>query len=143
MAKIKMEPIEKKWQDRKHVMGMPLSFTKYSLSDDRIFLEKGLLNLKSEEVLLYRVRDIDLKMNLGQRMCGVGTVCIYSSDASCPHLDLVNVKNPREVKELIHQAVEAAKDRRRMRTMEVMGGDAFDDPHGDMDPDGPDGDDRD
>lgn len=133
MAKIKMDHIEKKWQDRKHILGMPLSFTKYSLSDDRIFLEKGLLNLKSEEVLLYRVRDIDLKINLGQRMLGVGTVCIYSSDASCPHLDIVNVKNPRQVKELIHQTVEAAKDRRRMRTMEVMGDDPFDDPHDDTD----------
>ena len=134
MAKIKMEPIEKKWKDRKHILGMPLSFTKYSLSDDRIFLEKGLLNLKSEEVLLYRVRDIDLKMNLGQRITGVGTVCVYSSDASCPHLDIVNVKHPRQVKELIHQAVE---DKRRMRTMEVMGDDPFDDPHQetDFDPD--------
>ncbi len=133
MAKVKMDPIEKTWQDRKRVLGMPLSFTKYSLSDDRIFLERGILNLKSEEVLLYRVRDIDLKMNLGQRILGVGTVCIYSSDASCPHLDIVNVKNPREVKELIHKAVETAKDKRRMRTMEVMGDDPFDDPHSDSD----------
>ncbi len=133
MAKVKMDPIEKKWQDRKRVLGMPLSFTKYSLSDDRIFLEKGILNLKSEEVLLYRVRDIDLKMSLGQRMLGVGTVCIYSSDASSPLLEIVNVKDPREVKELIHKAVEAAKDRRRMRPMEVMGDDPFDSAHGDTD----------
>lgn len=137
MAKIKMDPIEKTWQDRKRVLGLPLTFTKYSLSDDRIFLEKGFLNIKSEEVLLYRIRDIDLKMNLGQRMTGVGTVCIYSSDASCPRLDIENVKNPREVKELIHKAVEAAKDKRRIRPMEVMGNNPFDDPdnEGDFDPD--------
>ena len=137
MAKIKMDPIEKTWQDRKRVLGMPLTFTKYSLSEDRIFLEKGFFNLKSEEVLLYRIRDIDLKMTLGQRMMGVGTVCIYSSDASCPLLEIENVKNPREVKELIHKAVEAAKDKRRIRPMEVMGDDPFDDPHsdGDLDPD--------
>lgn len=32
-------------------------------------------------------------------------------------------KRPREVKELIHKHVEAAKDKRRMRAMEVMGDD--------------------
>ena len=72
-------------------------------------------------MLLYRVRDLELTMTLGQRIFGVGTVCVHSSDKSVPHLDLKNVKNPREVKELIHQNVEAAKDQRRMRTTELMG----------------------
>lgn len=72
-------------------------------------------------MLLYRVRDLVLTMTLGQRIFGVGTVCVHSSDKSVPHLDLKNVKNPREVKELIHQQVEEAKDKRRMRTTEFMG----------------------
>ena len=48
-------------------------------------------------------------------------MCVHSSDKTTEHLDLINVKHPREVKELIHESVEAAKDQRRMRTMEVMG----------------------
>ena len=60
-------------------------------------------------------------MSLGQRIFGVGTICVVSSDKSVPHLDLQNVKHPREVKELIHKNVEAAKDKRRMRTTEIMG----------------------
>ena len=117
-----MEPIEYRWKDRKRRLGLPLSFTRYMLSEDRLFLEKGLLNLKADEVLLYRVRDLELTISLGQRIFGVGTVCIHSSDQSIPHLDLVNVKNPREVKELIHRRVEEAKDKRRIRSMEIMGG---------------------
>ena len=115
-------PIEYLWKDRKRHLGLPLSFTRYMLSEDRLFLEKGLLNLKADEVLLYRVQDLVLTMTLGQRIFGVGTVCVHSSDKSVPHLDLVNVKKPREVKELIHQSVEAAKEKRRMRSMEIMGG---------------------
>lgn len=130
-----MEPIEYKWQDRKRVLGLPMTFTKYMISEDRLFLEKGLLNLKADEVLLYRVRDLELTMTLGQRIFGVGTICVHSSDQSMPHMDLVNVKNPREVKELIHQLVEQAKDRRRMRTMEVMGGDGGAHYHDGDDPD--------
>ena len=116
-----MESIQYLWKDRKRFFGMPLSFTRYRLSDDRLFCEKGFFNIKADEVLLYRVRDLQLNMSLGQRIFGVGTICVVSSDKSVPHLDLQNVKNPREVKELIHQNVEAATDKRRMRTTESMG----------------------
>ena len=122
-----MESIEYLWKDRKRYFGLPLSFTRYRLSEDRLFCETGFLNIKSDEVLLYRVRDLQLNMSLGQRIFGVGTVCVVSSDKSIPHLDLKNVKNPREVKELIHRHVEQAKDKRRMRTTELVGGEAGED----------------
>ena len=116
-----MESIEYLWKDRKRHLGLPLSFTRYSLSEDRLFCEVGLLNTRADEVLLYRVRDLQLNISLGQRIFGVGTVCVVSSDKSIPHMDLKNIKHPRQVKELIHQNVEAAKDKRRMRTTELMG----------------------
>lgn len=116
-----MEPIAYLWKDRKRYLGLPLSFTRYRLSEDRVFCEKGFLNIHEEEVLLYRVRDLELRMSLGQRIFGVGTVCVHSSDKTMPHLELQNVKHPREVKELLYQTVEAAKDRRGIRSTELMG----------------------
>ena len=124
---MEMEGIQYLWQDRKRYFGLPLSFTRYFLSEDRLFVEEGLFNIKADEVLLYRVRDIDLNMKLTQRVFGVGTVCVHSSDQSMPHMDLKNVKNPRMVKELIHRSVEQAKDKRRMRAMEVVGGENAED----------------
>ena len=121
-----MDSIQYIWKDRKRILGMPITFTRYRLSEDRLFCEKGFLNIKQDEVLLYRVRDLQLNMSLGQRIFGVGTICVVSSDKSVPHMDLVNVKDPRNVKELIHRSVEEAKDKRRMRTMEVMGGEDAD-----------------
>ena len=130
-----MDSIKYLWKDRKRYLGLPLSFTRYGLSEDRLFCETGLFNLKQDEVLLYRVRDLELTMTLGQRVFGVGTVCVISSDQSVPHLDLKNIKKPRQVKELIHQNVEAAKDKHRMRATELMGGGdgihEMDDPDGD------------
>ena len=122
-----MDPITYLWKDRKRYLGMPLSFTRYRLSEDRIFCETGCFNLKEEEILLYRVRDLELKRSFGQRIFGVGTICVHSSDKTNPHLDLKNVKKPKMVKELIFQTVEAAKDARRMRTMEVMDDDGLSD----------------
>lgn len=112
--------IEYLWKDRKRYLGMPLSFTRYSLSEDRLFTSVGLLNLKDDEILLYRVRDIDTSRSLWQRIFGVGTVTVMSSDKSMPNLVLKNIKDPVFVKELIHKQVEQAKIQRRVRVGEIM-----------------------
>lgn len=119
------------WQDRKRFLGMPITFTKYSMSEDRLFVKRGLLNLNQEEILLYRVRDISLKRSLGQRIFGVGSVVVFSSDQTTPSLELRNIKNSEDVKELLHQQVEEMKLQRRVRIGELMDGgyeqDDFDD----------------
>ena len=109
------------WRDRKRFLGMPLSFTRYALSEDRLFLSVGLLSIKDDEILLYRVRDISSSRSLWQRLFGVGTVTVVSSDKTMPVLVLKNIKRPMAVKELIHNQVEEMKIRRRMRVGEVMG----------------------
>ena len=108
------------WQDRKRWLGMPLTFTRYGLSEDRLFMSVGFLNIRDEELLLYRVRDIDTSRSLWQRIFGVGTVVVMSSDKSTPSLELKNIKQPLEVKELLHKQVEEMKIRRRVRFGEVM-----------------------
>ena len=112
--------IEYIWKDRKRYFGMPISFTRYALSEDRLFLSVGCLSIQDDEVLLYRVRDIDTSRSLWQRIFGVGTVTVMSSDKTMPNLVLKNVKDPVFVKELIHKQVEEAKIRRRVRFGEIM-----------------------
>ena len=112
--------IEYLWQDRKRHLGMPISFTRYALSEDRLFLSEGFLNIRDDEVLLYRVRDIDSTRSLWQRIFGVGTINVLSSDKSMPNLVLKNIRHPLEVKELIHQQVEKVKIERRVRVGEIM-----------------------
>ena len=114
------------WKDRKRYFGLPISFTRYCLSEDRLFLSVGLLNIKDDEVLLYRVQDIDTSRTLWQRLFGVGTVTVMSADKSMPIMALQNVKDPVMVKELIHTQVEEMKIRRRVRFGEIMGDDLCD-----------------
>lgn len=121
------------WKDRKRYFGMPISFTRYAMSEDRLFLSSGFLNIKDDEVLLYRVRDIDTSRNLWQRLFGVGTVVVMSSDKSMPNLVLKDIKDPVGVKELIHEQVEEMKIRRRVRVGEIMTTDMDGDGEPDMD----------
>ena len=55
---IKSGRIKMIWQDRKRILGLPLTFTQYALSEDRVFVQTGLLNTRFEEALLYRIQDI-------------------------------------------------------------------------------------
>ncbi|MBR2047943.1 MAG: PH domain-containing protein [Oscillospiraceae bacterium] len=126
------------WTDRKRYLGLPLSFTRYALSDDRLFLSVGFLNLKDDELLLYRVRDISVTRSLFQRIFGVGTILVNSSDKSNPTLQLQNVKDPLMVKELLHEQVEQMKTRRRVHYSEInsFNDDMEDDLDFDLDGDG-------
>lgn len=111
------------WHDRRRYFGLPLSFTKYALTEDTVVRETGLLNLKEENVLLYRVLDIELLRPLVQRIFGCGTIVLHSSDQTSPELRILSVKNSKAVKEQVFQAVEEAKLRRRMRTTELLDAD--------------------
>lgn len=113
--------IEYIWKDKKRYLGMPISFTRYGMSEDRLFISVGFLNIKDDEVLLYRVRDIDTSRTLWQRLFGVGTVTVMSSDKTMPTMVLKNIKKPVEVKELLHAQVEDVKLKRRVRIGEIMG----------------------
>lgn len=115
------------WNDRKRFMGMPLSFTRYAMSDDRLFLSVGFLSVRDDEILLYRIRDITTSRNLWQRLFGVGSITVVSSDKSNPTLVLKNIKHPLQVKELLHQQVEEMKINRRVRIGEIMTGDLDED----------------
>ena len=119
--------IEYIWKDRKRFWGMPLSFTRYALSEDRLFVSEGFLNIRDDEILLYRIRDIDTQRNLWQRIFGVGTVTVVSSDKTMPTLVLKNVKDPVFVKELLHKQVEEMKIKRRVRLGEIMTSNMSDD----------------
>lgn len=122
------------WSDRKRYFGLPISFTKYQISEDRLFQTTGFLNLTYEEILLYRVRDLELSRSFSQRIFGVGTIKVCSSDKTHPELYIYNVKDPAAVKELLHEQVEDMKIRRRVRFGEIasFGDDLDDDYDGDI-----------
>ena len=109
------------WQDRKRTLfGLPLSFTTYRLTEDRLFIETGFLSKKEDEVRLYRILDVSLDLPLGQRIFGVGTVQVASSDQTKGDFSVGPVKNPREVKELLSKTVEEERQSNGVSAREFM-----------------------
>lgn len=123
------------WKDRKRTLfGLPWSFTKYSLSDDRLFISTGFLSTKEDEVRLYRIMDISLKRTLGQRIFGLGTIKCCSADKTLGDFEIKNIKKSKDVKELLSEMVENERNRKKVTSREFIDHEdsEFDDGHNDM-----------
>lgn len=123
MAKIETETPEILWKDRKRpFLGLPISFTKYSVSKDRLFIQKGFFTTTYDEVRLYRILDLKLTQKLGQKLVGVGTVTVFSSDKAQGEFDITSIKKPKKVKELLSELIEKQREEKRVVNREMMGG---------------------
>ena len=110
------------WEDRKrNCLGLPWSFTKYSLDDQRFYLERGLLSTRYDEVRLYRMTDVVLIRSLMQKMFGIGTLKIDSSDKSLGDFRIINIKDSERVKELFSQKIEEQRRANRVYSRESIG----------------------
>lgn len=126
MEKALNETIEKKentvvWSDRKRLWcGLPWTFTSYKLTQDRLFVKIGFLNLREDEVRLYRIKDLVLHRSLIQRIFGLGTIEVKSSDSSMADFRLQNIKDSADVKEQLSVLVEEERQRKKVSSREFM-----------------------
>ena len=134
------ETVAPLWRDRKHFMWFPFSFTVYEVKKDRLYIQRGLLSTSFDETLLYRITDIKLTRTLGQKIFGTGTIELCTTVDHDGHILLENIKNPMQVKELLSEAVEDARDKKKVIGKEFygshgMGMDSLHDLDGDGEPD--------
>lgn len=109
------------WEDRKRTLfGLPLSFTKYRLTNERLFIESGLFHSVEDEVRLYRIMDVQLDRTLGQKIFGVGTIHVKSGDKILKDFDIKSIKNSREIKEMLSELVEKNRVEKRVVNREMM-----------------------
>lgn len=112
------------WTDKKRTLfGLPLSFTTYELDEERLYIRTGFFTRVEDEIRLYRITDTTLTQTLGQRIFGVGTIHCNSSDANQKEFDIVSVKNPRKVREVLSNLVENQREQKHVYTKEIMDAD--------------------
>lgn len=109
------------WKDRKRYLGLPISFTVYSLDNNRLYLKKGFLNSVTDELLLYRILDVKLSRSLGQKIFGVGTIVLSTADQSNPILTIKNVRNSDRTRKLLSNIVERERNEKRIMGKEMFG----------------------
>ncbi len=111
------------WKDRKRIVfGLPWTFTKYTLTSDKLIIQSGFFNTKEEEIRLYRIMDVTLKRSFWERLFGLGTIHCCSADKSSPEFDILHVKKPKYVKDFLSDEVERERTERRVGLREFMEG---------------------
>lgn len=112
------------WKDRKRILGLPLSFTIYTVDENRLYVQQGLFSTSVSELLLYRVLDIKSHRSFGQKLLGVGDVTLYNNDASDNQIVLKNIRNPEAVRRFLSQIIETRRSEKGVTGREMYGASA-------------------
>ena len=111
------------WKERKRIWcGLPWTFTVYSFDEEVILIDSGFFTKKQDEVRLYRVLDLSVTRTFGQRIFGMGTIHLKTSDKTMGDFDIVNIKKVMEVKRQLSDLVEANREKKRVVSREFMSG---------------------
>ncbi len=109
------------WSDRKRpIFGLPISFTKYILTDEKLLVDTGFLSRTQEEIRLYRITDFSVKQRFLQRIFGVGNIYISSSDNTQGEFEIKDIKKPYDIKELLSDMVENERVKKGIVTNEFL-----------------------
>ena len=122
------------FSERKRILffGLPWTFTRYTVKEEVITIDSGLLSTKENDCYMYKVQDVELVASLLERIFGLGTVICYTGDTTHPTLKLEHIRNARAIKDYILEASENARRKRRtLNTLDIGTGEMndIDDPH--------------
>ncbi len=113
------------WTDKKRTfLGLPLSFTRYFLTEKKFITRTGFLNITEDEFDLYRVMDKKLVLPFGQRIFGCGTVVISVKDTDTPTKEVRSIKAPRTFISLLDEQVDRLRDKYGIRGRDLIGSDS-------------------
>ena len=87
------------------IKALNLYCTTWTIQQDNLIEKTGILNVSTEEVLLYRVKDIRLYEPLLYRLVGLSKLTIITSDYTNPSVVLYGIKNGEELIGIIRQLV--------------------------------------
>ncbi|OWR29466.1 hypothetical protein CDO73_14830 [Saccharibacillus sp. O23] len=90
--------------------GLLMNNVHYKITSQRLIVTTGLIGKKSDELELVRVKDVALEKTAMDRMMGVGTITVFSSDPTTPEIRLEDVPDAEKVKDLLRGAVRAEKE---------------------------------
>ncbi len=81
-----------------------LQSTLYTVSNQRVLIEQGILSKSLSEIDLRSIDDTQFFQSITDRLLGIGNVTLVSSDKALPTTVLRGIHNPRDVRETIRAA---------------------------------------
>ena len=117
-----MEDKKIEYQERKRLvfLGLPWTFTRYTVTEEQIVINSGFLNTRENSCYMYKIQDVELRASLGERLFGLGTIVCFTGDTTHPQLCLEHIRNAKEIKDVIFRVSEEARRKRRtVNTLDI------------------------
>ena len=111
-----------KEKKRSMFLGLPWTFTSYTITDEIITVDSGLLRKEENDCYLYKVIDVRLECTLMERIFGLGTVHCFTGDVTDPDLKLIHIKHAKEIKDYILRQSEQERLKRKTLNMQHLDG---------------------
>lgn len=102
-------------------LGLPFTFTKYTVKEDMITIQEGVLKTVENDCYMYKVQDVQHTATLIEKIFKLGTVVCFTGDTTHAQLVLRHIRNSREIKEFILKESEEARIKRRTVNMLDIG----------------------
>ena len=87
------------------IKALNLYCTTWTVNQDSLVEKTGILNVNTEEILLFRVKDIRLYEPLLYRLVGLSRLTIITSDYTKPSIVLYGIKDGEELMHMLRQLV--------------------------------------
>lgn len=105
-----MSYVERK---RVKLFGLPFSFTKYTITEEKLTITSGFLSITEDDAFMYKIQDVRLTRSLMERMFKLGTIICYTGDTTHPELSLNHIRHSGIIKDFIMKSSEEARRKRR------------------------------
>lgn len=111
-----------KEKKRSMFFGLPWTFTSYTITDEIITVDAGLLNKQENDCYMYKVIDVRLESSLLERIFGLGTVHCFTGDVTDQDLKLLHIRHAKEIKDFILKQSEQERMERKTLNMQHLDG---------------------
>lgn len=106
------------WQDCMHIGLVPVPWNCYRLVEHRLYINHGLFLCVEKEYFLCFVTDIELRISLLDRLCGIGSIILRTRDGDEESIVLKGIKKPKRIRDMLLNWVKIERKRRK----EIMTG---------------------
>lgn len=97
---------------RSKIFGLPLSFTKYIISEEKLTIISGFLSITEDDAFMYKIQDVRLTRSFMERIFKLGTITCYTGDTTHPKLVLEHIKRAGTIKNFIMYSSEETRRKR-------------------------------
>jgi membrane protein YdbS with pleckstrin-like domain len=91
-----------------------IRFNKIKVSNQRLIEENGIFSKITNELELFRVKDIVFEQPFLMRLVGLSIITLITSDKTSPQVSLTGIKGGKSLKEDLRKIVEIERERKKV-----------------------------